>query len=595
MRRDPRGSAPGAATTPVGVAVDQLARASRWCARAARPGARGRSRRAPPGGRSGSASATWRANPAGTSRSLSPQTNSAGGSSAASRVQKPLLAVGRVEVDVARGGVEGDPRRRASGRCGRTPRRRCRRRRGRAARGGRTCSRRARGRWSARSGCGIAASSGRSSRTSGTSRALRRKASAGASRLEARDPLGLAQADLERDPAAHRVADQVGAVDRQRVHEARDAIGEPGGVVGARARASRRSRSRAGRSRGPCARASARRPSRRTRPCCAPSPCRQIDLLGARRRRSGSRSGAPPMPTSAIAQQRRAAVRAGGRGPRSRARGRGRRGLEAPLGEGVEAREPALAQRQPGRGVGADHDVGLAAVGRGAPRSARRATRTSQVRPTSPSRTWIGRVEARLGARGSARAASRRPPRPARRRCSVSAAPGPRMPLWRRLPSAARTVPAATCAGPRSSASAQIRAQIAPRIAIDRVREVTDPATRSAASCARSSRGEPPRSASTPAGRPSTRAIHIGNARPFVVFTLLRAVPRARGLRADARDQRHRHQRQDLRRRARGGRALGRARRGDDRGLLRGHRPPRARPPRRRAAGDRDDRARSSR
>ena len=44
--------------------------------------------------------------------------------------------------------------------------------------------------------------------------------------------------------------------------------------------------------------------------------------------------------------------------------------------------------------------------------------------------------------------------------------------------------------------------------------------------------------------------IHIGNARPFVVFSLLEALPRARGLRRHARDQRHRRQRQDLRRRA---------------------------------------------
>ena len=67
-------------------------------------------------------------------------------------------------------------------------------------------------------------------------------------------------------------------------------------------------------------------------------------------------------------------------------------------------------------------------------------------------------------------------------------------------------------------------------------------------------------------------------------------LPRARGLRADAGHQRHRRQRQDLRRGPRGGRQLGRARRRDDRRLHRGHRPPRPRPPRRRAARDRDDR-----
>ena len=82
------------------------------------------------------------------------------------------------------------------------------------------------------------------------------------------------------------------------------------------------------------------------------------------------------------------------------------------------------------------------------------------------------------------------------------------------------------------------------------------------------------RSGSTPAGRPPTAAIHVGNARPFVVFMLLQPLPRARGLRADARHQRHRHQRQDLRRRPRGGRALGRVRASEmTAGLHRGHRP----------------------
>ena len=61
------------------------------------------------------------------------------------------------------------PARSASGRCGRTRRRRCRRPRGRGARAGRTCSRTAPRTVAARSGCGIAASSGRSSFTSGTS------------------------------------------------------------------------------------------------------------------------------------------------------------------------------------------------------------------------------------------------------------------------------------------------------------------------------------------------------------------------------------------------------------------------------------------
>ncbi len=50
------------------------------------------------------------------------------------------------------------------------------------------------------------------------------------------------------------------------------------------------------------------------------------------------------------------------------------------------------------------------------------------------------------------------------------------------------------------------------------------------------------------------------------------ALPRARGLRGEPRDQRHRRQRQDLRRRARAGTPQRGARRGDDRALHRRHR-----------------------
>ena len=84
--------------------------------------------------------------------------------------------------------------------------------------------------------------------------------------------------------------------------------------------------------------------------------------------------------------------------------------------------------------------------------------------------------------------------------------------------------------------------------------------------------------------------IHIGNARPFVVFSLLARFLRSRGVRGEAGRQRHRHQRQDLRRGRGGRRALGGVRRADDRGLLRGHRSARPGPARCGAAGDGDDR-----
>ena len=84
-----------------------------------------------------------------------------------------------------------------------------------------------------RSECGITASSGRSSLISGASW-RRRKASAGASRLSELTRSGAVEADLERDPAAHRVADQVGAVDlAARRCRPRPRLGEPGRVVAA--------------------------------------------------------------------------------------------------------------------------------------------------------------------------------------------------------------------------------------------------------------------------------------------------------------------------------------------------------------------------
>ena len=59
--------------------------------------------------------------------------------------------------------------------------------------------------------------------------------------------------------------------------------------------------------------------------------------------------------------------------------------------------------------------------------------------------------------------------------------------------------------------------------------------------------------------------IHVGNARPYVDLPAAQALPRARGLRRRAGDQRHRRQRQDLRRGHRGRRGLRRAGARDDR------------------------------
>ena len=119
-------------------------------------------------------------------------------------------------------------------------------------------------------------------------------------------------------------------------------------------------------------------------------------------------------------------------------------------------------------------------------------------------------------------------------------------------------------------------------------------------------RDPPPRHAQRRAASRSTRAspghvgiyacgptvysrIHIGNARPFVVFSLLKRFLEHEGYEVTLVDQRHRRQRQDLRRRARAGRGRAWSSPGDD-GRLPSPTPTRSgSAPRPRAAGLRDD------
>ena len=61
----------------------------------------------------------------------------------------------------------------------------------------------------------------------------------GAQQPERADPLGRGQADLDRDPAAHRVADDVRPVDLELVHQPEHDLGEPAGVVAAERRLGR--------------------------------------------------------------------------------------------------------------------------------------------------------------------------------------------------------------------------------------------------------------------------------------------------------------------------------------------------------------------
>ena len=79
---------------------------------------------------------------------------------------------------------------------------------------------------------GSTASSGRRTRTSGTSSRAAAKGHRGGEQAQGAHPARRPQADLQRDPSAHRVADQVGAVDRQRIHQAQHVAGEEAGVVG---------------------------------------------------------------------------------------------------------------------------------------------------------------------------------------------------------------------------------------------------------------------------------------------------------------------------------------------------------------------------
>ena len=208
------------------------------------------------------------------------------------RVQKPLLAVRLVEVDVARRGEERDPGgARAVGAAelvdGDVGGRRVE-----ALRDARTGSRTARGRSPRAAGGGWRRAPGAAGAPAAPARGAGGRRAQGASRLRLATRSGALKRDLERDPAAHRVADQVGAVDRHRVHVAAARPRRTRARRRRRGRASPRSRIRAGRSRGRCGRGSARRPSRRTTPCwsrgrAGRSPAR------ARGRRSGSRSARP--------------------------------------------------------------------------------------------------------------------------------------------------------------------------------------------------------------------------------------------------------------------------------------------------------------
>ena len=158
---------------------------------------------------------------AGSAGRASPRRTARARSSVGQARVEAAAAERLVEVDVARRAQEGEARAGASRRCAGTRRRRRRRRPGRSRRGRRTGDQNWRGdacrgakRWGSRP------SSGRSEADDRVVAALDEGDGGTQQRRAPPTRSGCAQADLERHAAAHRVADEVRALDAQRVHHA---------------------------------------------------------------------------------------------------------------------------------------------------------------------------------------------------------------------------------------------------------------------------------------------------------------------------------------------------------------------------------------
>ena len=228
----------------------------------------------------------------------------------------------------------------ASGRCARTRRRRCRPRSGRPGRGRRTATRTARS---------IRARPERvrqhpelgPQQPHDRVQVAPDEGHGGAQQREAADALGVLEADLDRDAAAHRVADDVGAVDPQLVHDADHRAGEERRAVGGRAACSSR-RSPAGRARGRGSRAAERGRGVEERGLRAAEAV-QEQHVGALAHRQG-RDPQPAGRDVVDAQQRRAAVREPEQALEADREVEVAARVEPALGEGLDAGELALAQ-----------------------------------------------------------------------------------------------------------------------------------------------------------------------------------------------------------------------------------------------------------
>ena len=179
--------------------------------------------------------------------------------------------------------------------------------------------------------------------------------------------------------------------------------------------------------------ASARRRSRRSRALVAAEAVDQDRRLGAVP--GGEGGDLRPAGLDVVdAQQRRAAVGEPEEALEADREVEVAAGPEAARAEGVEAREAALAQRQPGAASVPITTSGVAARARYDLAAVAVAARPPSPSPRSSSSILVGRAEASRRRPGSARAGTRTPPRTRRSRCSSGAPAVQRPPKPMRVP-----------------------------------------------------------------------------------------------------------------------------------------------------------------
>ena len=292
-----------------------------------------------------------------------------------------------------------------------------------------------------------------------------------------------------------------------------------------------------------------------------PSPCRQTPVR-LPRPRPGSRSSAGHVDLEHT-EKRRPAARKPEEALEAQRQVKVAARVEAPLGEGVEPGEPPLTQGQPGGGIAPDDDVGLVDEdGRTSQRVA--FALTSHVRPTSPRRIW--KVASNPGSAPRYRSGSEENALfdTPRARCSVSEIDA---------------IDGGNVSGGHGQRQARARELLPANSINEKMREVRIRDTLRGELRSLEPR-DPPRVGIYACGPTVYSRIHIGNARPYVVFMLLRRFLAALGYEprlvinvTDINDKIYAAARE-------AGEALGGVRGADDGGLRRGHRPARPWPSR---------------